>query len=551
MIDHTGHPHPSTPKARALCRANGGTGFIGKIGAAAPVANKTDNGKAPSVPKPHTVNVKPPAPKKTPAKKKETDAVPAGHGIPKPAVVHKKEDTKVQMLKPGQMPTVAPGRGSSGNHIRPKSPDSFPAPKKAASGVLSTSSGNQRSITPKNFDKTKMEMKDGNGNWRKVASIETTQPGTNGSFRRQYIFRDADGKVIQSAVPNGKVDVRDIDIPRVSVPPPNLSGTMGGLIPPPTTSSGLSLDQIKIQNALRAGASRDFIKSKSKMSPDEVDRNIDRILTQYNVPNHVYPRKGIPGATPRQATAVKPATTSDLRTNLQKLKEGGRVEAPDVPESVTLQTVRHRNGQTDEGMKKRADRVLAVQEGVVGDHILRVQSIKTGIPTGGSFKGHENSNGTCLNGHIHIHKDFSGRAENEAWGRLTGFKTRGGDDPLEATLAHEMGHALLVNFDLSHDHRKAIAEAMIKELGLKDVPSVGGNGAWSLVRFDALVQNPENNKIIKRKVSKYAGTNANEFMAEIWADYTMNPHPKPETKRLGDVILGVVKKLPKQRRKSR
>lgn len=28
MIDHSGHPHPSTPKARALCRANGGTGDI-------------------------------------------------------------------------------------------------------------------------------------------------------------------------------------------------------------------------------------------------------------------------------------------------------------------------------------------------------------------------------------------------------------------------------------------------------------------------------------------------------------------------------------------
>lgn len=548
MIDHTGHPHPSTPKARALCRANGGTGFIGKVGTTAPVANKTDNGKAPNVPRPHTVNVKPPAPKKV-AAKKETDAVPAGHGIPKPAVVHKKEPTKVQMLKPGQMPTVAPGKGSSGNHTPLKRPESFPAPKPAS--VTPSTSGTQRAITPKNFDKTKMEIKDGNGNWRKVDHVETTRPGEHGSLRRQYVFRDSDGKVIRSATPSEKIDVRDIEIPRVSIPPANLAGTMGGLIPVPTTSSGLSLDQIKIQSALRAGASRDFIKSKSKLSPDEVDRSIDSILTKYGVPNHVYPRKGVPGATPPKATAVKPATSSDLRSNLQKLKDGGRVEAPDVPESVTLKTVRHRNIQTDEAMKKRADRVLAVQEGVVGDHILRVQSIKTGIPTGGSFKGHENSNGTCLNGHIHIHKDFGGRSENEAWGRLTGFKTRGGDDPLESTLAHEMGHALLVNFDLSHDHRKAIAEAMIKELGLKDVPSVGGNGAWSLVRFDALVQNPDNNKIIKRKVSKYAGTNASEFMAEIWADYTMNPNPKPETKRLGDVILGVVKKLPKQRRKSR
>lgn len=32
MIDHSGHPHPSTPAARALCRANGGTGNISKPG---------------------------------------------------------------------------------------------------------------------------------------------------------------------------------------------------------------------------------------------------------------------------------------------------------------------------------------------------------------------------------------------------------------------------------------------------------------------------------------------------------------------------------------
>lgn len=30
MIDHSGHAHPSTPAARALCRANGGTGDITK-----------------------------------------------------------------------------------------------------------------------------------------------------------------------------------------------------------------------------------------------------------------------------------------------------------------------------------------------------------------------------------------------------------------------------------------------------------------------------------------------------------------------------------------
>ena len=43
MIDHTNHPHPSTPKARALCRANGGTGSIAKVGTSVP---KTSPAKA-------------------------------------------------------------------------------------------------------------------------------------------------------------------------------------------------------------------------------------------------------------------------------------------------------------------------------------------------------------------------------------------------------------------------------------------------------------------------------------------------------------------------
>lgn len=42
MIDHSAHPHPSTPTARALCRANGGTGVTTKTGTAAP---KTSSAK--------------------------------------------------------------------------------------------------------------------------------------------------------------------------------------------------------------------------------------------------------------------------------------------------------------------------------------------------------------------------------------------------------------------------------------------------------------------------------------------------------------------------
>lgn len=54
-IDHTGHPHPSTPAARALCRANGGTGSIAKRGATLKVDAALDLPKAKTPTKPAVV----------------------------------------------------------------------------------------------------------------------------------------------------------------------------------------------------------------------------------------------------------------------------------------------------------------------------------------------------------------------------------------------------------------------------------------------------------------------------------------------------------------
>src|ERR1041384_3279148 len=136
MIDHTGHPHPSTPKARALCRANGGTGFIGKIGPDVPVAKKGDNDKPAPRKQPHVVDVAPKAPPKPPATQKGP-TVPKDHGTPKP-------------------PTP-PSKPAS-----PKAPTAKPV--------------GERGITPKNFDKSTMQIKDGNGNWRTVDSF-TKAPG--------------------------------------------------------------------------------------------------------------------------------------------------------------------------------------------------------------------------------------------------------------------------------------------------------------------------------------------------------------------------------------
>lgn len=500
MIDHTGHAHPSTPKARALCRANGGTGFIGKLGGNAPVSSKSKNDKKPDVPHgPVNTAPKKPEPPKAPPPAKIT--APKSHGVPKP---------------------VTP-----------------PAPKVAPPPTNLTSPGKGKELLPRQVDKNTMEVKGITGDWHQIGSITKL---TTGPDKGKYEFRDKNNQFILRSKPTSPVETRTTGIPRVSVPPKNLAGTMGIYIPAGSSSTAGSLQELKIQNALRTGASRDFIKEKSTLPPDRVDAIIDRMLTQYGVPNHVYPRKG--NGVTRNAATVKPAKPADTRSNLAKLADVGRVEAPDTPESATLKAVRARNTQTNEEMKKRGDRVLAVQEAAVGDHISRIKSIKTGIPTtGGAYEGLHNANGTCLHGRIHIHKDFHTKADVEAWGRTTGFKVHGGDDPLETTLAHEMGHALMVNPDMDFKQRQALADAMIEHLGLTRVPPQFGRDIWSIQRMEDLVKDPGNQKIIKRKVSKYAATNANEFFAEIWADYTMNPKVKPHIRGIGEAMKAAIKTL--------
>jgi hypothetical protein len=450
MIDHTGHPHPSTPKARALCRANGGTGFIGKLGAAAPVAKKSDNGKIPNVPH-HPVNVKPPEPKKSSTRTSKKEAVGKTAATPKPTPVHS---------------TTATHKSTAANSPLVHRND-FPVP----------------------------------------VAAPTTKPSST-------------------------------SIPRVSVPTANTAKVMDALIPPDPGKS----DASRINNALRTGASREFIKSRiSSMSPDEVDRLIDGILIKNGVPNYVYPRKGNPNA-----KAPTPPTAKQVfqGTAIEQLRSTGRVEpAKRDKKSGALTTVESKIKLDNPEMQARATRVAAIQEDHVGDRITRIQSVETGIPTTGLYKGLETANGVCLNGHIHIHKDFHTKTNIEAGARTSGFKVRGGDDPLETTIAHEMGHALLTNWDLNADQRKVIGNAIIEHLGLAQ--PTGHGQPWTYNKLEALIQ--QNRSKIGRRVSKYASTNANEFMAEIWADYTMNPRPAKHTKLIGDAIRSVVKGLPARR----
>lgn len=579
MIDHTGHPHPSTPKARALCRANGGTGFIGKIGGDAPVAKKGDNDKKPHVPR-GPVNTTPKTPKPPaapPVKKGPT--VPKDHGDPKPPTAKKPE-----------------------------------AP---------TATGGERDITPKHFDKTKMQIKDGKGNWRTVATfIKAPGGGSRSAGARggQYSFRDAEGNLIREASPNERITVRDMPsktpfpaplpvpgerkispgdfnaevmeirgpdgtwnqvgsvesgssavggtlifvdkngkvidaVPRsgtISVRPkqPNPdkvpeAGHMTDFIPPATGkgsvtgSAARQLQLVKIQNALRLGASRDFIVKGSKLSEEDTNKVIDNMLVQYGVPNHVYPRKGSGGSGPK-ATDVKPAAPKVVA---KKVADTGSVPTPTTPDTVGLAKVQGAVN-VDPRVKAAVDRVLKIQSDHVGGKITRIKSIDNNLPDPESTRGkalqiHEGTFAVCMHdGKIHLHKDMHNKGDAVNYSMESGWFTKGGQG-IEQTIAHEMGHAFLTDFKMTPNQRKILANTLVEEFNLKN-PYGGDVPFWGVGQLDRVVQHPDNKKKLKSAVSKYGTTNANELIAEVWAEYTMNPRPRPKIKKLGDVLKGLI-----------
>lgn len=500
MIDHTGHPHPSTPKARALCRANGGTGFIGKLGDNAPTAKKKNDDKPVPRVKPRVIDTtpkKPDEPKPAP----KTPTVPKDHGSPKPTP---KPDSK------------------------PKTP--VKKPLVATAGEVARS--------PKDFDPKTMELKDGNGNWRKVSRVEFT-PGSRGSGGRhrragEYTFYDENGKVIRQTSPNEKVTSRAIQgntsplpIPP-RVPPRNLAGTMSIYIPPATGNS----PSAKIQNALRRGASRDFIVEQSKSSPTETNREIDRILTVYGVPNHVYQRKGSGAPAPKITDVKKGPAPRGLDT----------VSTPTAPNTIGLGKVDNR---ADSRVKATVDRVLKVQESHVGGKVARIKSVDSKLPSPDSEQGKNWQIGAgtlavCTHdGKIHLHEGLHSKDEIVNRAMASGWFTKGGQG-VEQTIAHEMGHAFLNEARMTPEQRKRIADSLVQDFGLTNPFGVSPHLRYYGDMLTRIIHRPSNKPKVKRLVSKYGATNASELMAEVWSEYTMNPKPRPRIKKLGDILKGII-----------
>lgn len=411
MIDHTGHPHPSTPKARALCRANGGTGSTAKHGENAPTGSRT-GGKIPTPSQPKVVDVTP--------KKVIPPASPKKVALPKPQV---KE----------------------------------------------------------------------------------------------------------------KVKVANVPFPTTFTPPPAVAKPLSSYIPPASKvnlgTGPRPTELIKIQNALRRGASRNFIVNQSKLKSEDTNQEIDRLLIRYGVPNHEYPRVVQLGTKP-SAKGVKPSPVTSIRAVPTS-------PIPAIPESEMLRTVRGRV-RVNSAVAQDTDRALTRQQGLVGNRINRIRGVKSGITPGKyPVAVGEGTLGMCMGGHIELHSHLHDHEATISKNRASGWFVKGGGTPVEQIITHEMAHALTIGFMDHPAQRKQIQKALIEHLGLEDTI-----GTRPVNRFDLdnMVAAPRNKAIIRRKVGKYAATNLIELVAEVWTDHTLNPKPKPYMRQMGLVLESIITK---------
>lgn len=199
---------------------------------------------------------------------------------------------------------------------------------------------------------------------------------------------------------------------------------------------------------------------------------------------------------------------------------------------------------TKDQIKANVRRVLKVQQGVVGDKISRIKGVDSKLPAPGTAEANAwgitaNTLAVCMqSGHIHLHEDLHTREESLKNSVRSGWFSRVGDSTVDGTIAHEMGHAFLNPLRLTPADRLRIVDVLKEEF---ELTNPYGSPQWmSAGMLDEIITHRKNKEKIKRGVSKYAASNAAEFMAEVWAEYTMNPKPRPRVKRVGDVLKSII-----------
>lgn len=149
---------------------------------------------------------------------------------------------------------------------------------------------------------------------------------------------------------------------------------------------------------------------------------------------------------------------------------------------------------------------------------------------------------------LSLHHDLHNRSEELHKCSHSGWFAPGGDDAIENVLAHELGHSFISTQTMDPESWNKLIPVMIDQLGLTDTRPPDINPAWGRYKaqqeaedwFFRTISKGHNKHKMSRGVSSYSSFNFNEFMAEVWQSYSMNPKPNKKVKALGDVMKDIM-----------
>lgn len=302
----------------------------------------------------------------------------------------------------------------------------------------------------------------------------------------------------------------------------------------------------RVQFMLHQGKTRQqIVESELKRGrpAGEADQAIDRLLIQYGVPNHVMARTGTgTGATPIKkpdAAAVVRKAPPPIAERISQAKPS----APEAKSALRLEVESRIDRTFTVTVTNKIKRVIGIQEEKVGDRIDRVKGFRNGLTNEkqaayGVFNRAEKV--------IKLRKDLARHERDVVSANRSGQKSRCGHDGVENTVAHECGHAFIMEQDLTREQLDAILRAISTAFKLPVPMKKNGTGGIA-AKIDVIQwqKDPRNRAAIEKLVGKYATSNINEMFAEIWADYTMNPNPSPEVRKAGNALQSMIRELPR------
>jgi hypothetical protein len=347
---------------------------------------------------------------------------------------------------------------------------------------------------------------------------------------------------------------------------PKSEQTLADLIP--EVAKPVKLSE-KVQNWVRQGKSREEIhKLSGLINPATTNAVVDRVLRENAVPANLMERKTadttVTLPSPPKAAEVKvrpvtkapprpvPPTPSPLASaaapgpaRTTPAARGPRADEPaEDQKSETLKRAETRivtRGMPAE-MAKRVRGVFAQQERVVGSKILRVKSVSAA-----SRKTLSGTDGiTAKNGTIRLAREIVEKPGALRRGVRKSYFCGHDHDELEGTIAHEMGHALLLTEQIrSKKHQAIIERALSEAFGIEVPAQIRDRLRGEVIAnpdFDQRLEFwlYENKSLVASRVSEYGTVKFSEFIAEVWTEYTMKDAPGREVQIVGDALKQII-----------